>query len=115
MKRTVFAGIAVLALASPALAQSTTIQTTPAPGASATVTLAPEQRTRIKQYVVQQKVKPATIRERVAVGATIPADVELVAVPGDWGPDLGRYRYVYADDRVVLVEPSTRRVVHVID
>jgi hypothetical protein len=114
MKRTVFAGIAVLALACPALAQ-TTIQTAPAPGASATVTLAPEQRTRIKQYVVQHKVKPVTVKERISVGATLPADVELVAVPGDWGPDLARYRYVYSDDRVVLVEPSSRRVMQVID
>jgi len=114
MKRTIFAGIAVLALACPALAQ-TTIQTAPAPGASATVAISPEQRTRIKQYVVQQNVRPVTVRERISVGATLPPDVELVTVPGDWGPDLGRYRYVYSDNNVVLVEPSSRRVVHVID
>ena len=115
MRRTILSGVAVLALVGPALAQTTTIQPAPAPGASATVTLAPEQRTRIKQYVVQQKVKPATIRERVTVGATLPADVELATVPADWGPDLGRYRYFYAQDNVYLVEPSSRRIVHVID
>ena len=112
MKRTLLAGIAVLALACPALAQSTVVTT---PGAGATITLAPEQRTRIKQYVVERKVKPVTIKERVTVGATIPADVELVDVPSDWGPDIDRYRYVYSGDNVVLVEPSSRRVVQIID
>lgn len=113
MKRTLLAGLTVLALASPGFAQ--TVVTTPAPSAGATVTIAPEQRTKIKQYVVQQKVKPVTMKERVTVGATLPADVEFVAVPSDWGPELSRYRYVYTDNRVVLVEPSSRRVIQVID
>jgi hypothetical protein len=113
MKRTLLAGVAVLALAGPAFAQTTIV--TPAPGPGVTVTIAPEQRTRIKQYVVQQKVRPVTVRERVTVGATLPAEIEFAAVPSDWGPELGRYRYVYSDDRVVLVEPSTRRVVQIID
>jgi hypothetical protein len=39
----------------------------------------------------------------------------LHAVPRDWGPVLGRYRYVYSGDDVVLVEPSTRRVIQVIE
>jgi hypothetical protein len=69
----------------------------------------------IKKYVVDRKVRPATIRERVVVGATLPADVELLAVPGDWGPDLGRYRYVYHDDNVYFVDPGSRRVLHMID
>ena len=113
MKHTLLAGLTALALATPALAQTTV--TTPAPGPGATVTIAPEQRTRIKQYVVQQKVRPVQIRERVAVGATLPADVELAPVPSEWGPDFGRYRYVYTNDNVVLVEPSSRRVIQVID
>ena len=45
----------------------------------------------------------------------LPADIDLVAVPSDWGPGLNRYRYVYWNDRVVLVEPGNRRIVHVID
>jgi hypothetical protein len=64
---------------------------------------------------VQQKVKPAMIKDRVTVGATLPADVELIAVPNDWGSDVAKYRYVYTDNHVVLVEPSSRRVVQVID
>jgi len=115
MKRTLLAGVTILALAGPAFAQSTTVTTGVAPSAGASVTIAPEQRTRIKQYVTEKKVKPVTVKERVSVGATLPADVELVDVPPDWGPELTRYRYVYSDNHVMLVEPSSRRVVQVID
>lgn len=114
MKHIMITAAAVLALSAPALAQSTTVTTT-APAAGASVTISPEQRTRIKQYVVEKKVKPITVKERVAVGATLPADVELVAVPSEWGPDMARYRYVYSNDHVMLVEPGSRRVVQVID
>jgi hypothetical protein len=105
MKRAVFAGVTALALltAGQALAQSVTVQ------------IAPEQRTRIKEYVVKEKVKPVVVKERVSVGATLPADVELRAVPETWGPGVSRYRYVYSDNNVYLVNPSDRRVVEVID
>jgi hypothetical protein len=69
----------------------------------------------IKQYVVQHNVKPYAGRERIAVGTTPPADVELSAVPSEWGPELGSYRYVYSDNHIGLVEPSTRRVIEVIE
>jgi hypothetical protein len=115
MKRSLLAAVAIATLVSgSALAQSTTVTTT-SPGAGASVTIAPEQRTKIKQYVVQQKVKPVTVKERIAVGATLPADVELMSVPADWGPGLSTYRYVYSDNHVALVEPSSRRVVQIID
>jgi hypothetical protein len=97
------AAVAVLAGSEILSAQTTTIE------------IAPEQRTRIKEYVVKEKVKPVTVKERVSVGATLPADVELVAVPETWGPSVSKYRYVYSDNHVVLVEPSSRRVVQIID
>lgn len=112
MKRAILTGIAVLALAAPALAQS---GVTTGTAGSATIAIAPEQRTKIKEYVVEKRVKPVTVTERIAVGGTLPADVELLAVPSDWGPDLTRYRYVYIGDDIVLVEPSSRRVVQVIE
>lgn len=73
------------------------------------------QRTMIKEYVVKERVKPVTLKERVTVGVTIPTDVDLMAVPETWGPSLVNYRYVYSDSQVVLVEPSSRRVVQIID
>jgi hypothetical protein len=79
------------------------------------VTVAPEERTRIKEYVVKERVAPVTFKERVRVGAKLPADVELRTAPADWGPSYSRYRYVYSDNNVYLVEPSSREIVHVID
>jgi hypothetical protein len=106
MKRTLIAGAAAVAVL--ASSQILSAQT-------ATIEIAPEQRTRIKEYVVKEKVKPVTLKERVTVGATLPADVELVAVPETWGPSVTKYRYVNWDNRVVLVEPSSRKVVQIID
>jgi hypothetical protein len=82
---------------------------------SATVEIAPAERTKIKEYVVKEKVRPTTLKERVTVGATLPADVELRRAPADWGTSVSKYSYVYHDNHVVLVEPSSRRVVQIID
>jgi hypothetical protein len=79
------------------------------------VTVAPEERTRIKEYVVKEKVAPVKLKERVSVGAKLPADVELRTVPSTWGPTYSKYRYVYSDNHVYLVEPSSREIVTVID
>jgi hypothetical protein len=80
-----------------------------------TVVIAPEQRTTIKEYVVKEKVRPYKLQSRVTVGAVLPAEVELAPVPETWGPTFRSYRYVYTGDDVVLVDPSDRRVVQVID
>lgn len=82
---------------------------------SATISIGQPEQTRIKEYVVKEKVKPTMIKEKVTVGATLPADVELHPVPTDWGPTVSKYRYVYTNNNVVLVEPSNRRVVHIIE
>ena len=74
----------------------------------------PEYRTRIKLYVTE-KLRPATTKERIVVGSPVPAEVELEAVPSDWGPSLTKYRYVYSNDRVMLVEPGSRRVIQELD
>ncbi len=110
MKRTFLAALAATSLLTgAALAQSTAVTTT------RSFTLAPEQRTVIRQYVVEQRVQPVEVEETLAVGTVLPDDVELLAVPAEWGQTVTRYRYVYAGDRVVLVEPSSRRVVYVVD
>jgi hypothetical protein len=83
-----------------------------------TVVIEPQQRTIIRNYVVQERVRPIELREQVVVGATIPAEVELVPVPEPIYaevPTLRPYRYFVWDDRFVLVEPSSRRVIEIID
>jgi Ni/Co efflux regulator RcnB len=102
MKRILFAAAALSVLASSyAMAQA--------------VVVSPEQRTTIKRYVTTEKIRPYKMQSRVTVGATLPADVELSPVPETWGPSFRSYRYVYTGDDVVLVDPSSRRVIDVID
>lgn len=81
---------------------------------SVTIDLNPEQRTRIKEYVVKERVPRATVKERVTIGGTVPADVELRDVPADWGPSVRAYRYYYSDGGIDFVD-SDRRVVYGID
>lgn len=83
--------------------------------AQVSVTIGQPEQTRIKEYVVKEKVKPVMIKEKVTVGATLPSDVELQTAPSDWGPTASKYRYIYTNDHVVLVEPSSRRVVHIVE
>ena len=84
-------------------------------GPAETVVIEPEQRTVIREYVVKEKVAPVTVKEKISVGAIVPAEVELRSVPTTWGPKLSKYRYVYSDDHVYLVEPSNRTVVQVVE
>ena len=83
--------------------------------AQSVITVEPEQRTRIREYIVQQHVRPVAVEEHVTVGATLPDDIKLAPVPQAWGPSVTHYRYVYTNDHVVLVDPSTRRVVQIVE
>jgi hypothetical protein len=54
---------------------------------------------------------------RLALGAEVPRDVELLAFPRDvvsQVPELGNYRYIVAENDVVIVDPRERGVVLVI-
>jgi hypothetical protein len=116
MKRAFIAAAAAAVLAfgasGPSLAQGVGVQVGPV---GAGINFAPEQRTRIRDYVVRERVAPVTVRERLAVGTRLPPDVELRAVPADWGPSVTRYRYVYSDNHVYFVDPSSREVVYIMD
>ena len=107
MKKRLLLSAAIALLSAGAMAQNTTVTTTTGAGHAA-VQIEPEYRTRIKTYVTEHKVRPVVTKERIVVGATVPDDVELEAVPQDWGPTLTKYRYVYSGERVMLVDPSTR-------
>jgi hypothetical protein len=80
-----------------------------------TVEIAPETRTTIKEYVVKEKIKPVTIKEKVAVGATLPTEIALVPAPQAWGPSVSKYHYVYSNNNVVLVDPSNRKVIQILE
>jgi hypothetical protein len=112
MKRAVALSFALAVLSgASAFAQSTVVTTGTAP----TVTIEPQYRTRIQSYVTEHRPPAVVAKERFVVGATVPADIELRPVPEDWGPGLNRYRYVYSNDHVVLIEPSSRKVVQIVE
>ena len=113
MKKLLTLAAAASLVATMANAQQTTVTTTGTAGAA--VRIEPEYRTRIKSYVTEHKIRPVETQERIIVGAKVPTDVELEAVPSDWGPSLIKYRYVYSGDRVMLVDPGTRTVVQEVD
>lgn len=54
--------------------------------------------------------RSVVVRERVVVGEPLPPSVELRVVPNHT-----EYRYAVVNDRRVIVEPRTRKVIRVID
>src|SRR5213596_880162 len=112
MKKLLMLAAAASLAATMANAQTTVTTTGAAPAA---VQIEPQYRTKIHSYITEHKLRPVTTTEKIVVGAKVPSDGELVAVPSDWGPSLVKYRYVYSGDRVMLVDPGTRTVVQEVD
>src|SRR5436309_6868644 len=112
MKKLLILAATASLVATMANAQTATVTTG---SGNAAVQIEPQYRTKIKSYITEHKVHPVATKEKIAVGARVPADVDLVAVPSDWGPSLTKYRYVYSNDRVMLVDPGTRTVVQEVD
>ena len=59
----------------------------------------------------------ANVRVRLALGAEVPRDVELLAFPSEVisrVPEVDRYRYIVADNDIVIVDPNERGVALVI-
>ena len=54
--------------------------------------------------------RSVVVQERVVVGEPLPPSVELRVVPNHT-----EYRYAVVNDRRVIVEPRTRKVIRVID
>lgn len=112
-----------LAAATPAAAQivppSTAIDpgiTAPQPGQRPV--LSPEQKSMIFQAVRQDKTKVAKRQFPAQVGADVPPSLELFSLPDDavvQAPVTKLFRVVVLDEKVVLVDPTTMRVVEVID
>ena len=64
------------------------------------------------------KDRTTNVRVRLALGAEVPRDVELLAFPADVlgrVPEVGRYRYIVAGSDVVIVDSNDNAVVLVIN
>jgi Protein of unknown function (DUF1236) len=84
--------------------------------AQAVIELSPEQRTTVYQTIVKERVRtPPPPDWSVGVGIEVPTAVELYDVPPSVAvAPLRRYRYTVVNDQVVLVDPTTRRVIQII-
>ena len=74
------------------------------------VVIAPEQETVIKEYVHKQPLASVKLPGvQLSIGSTLPDTVELHEVPNV------KYRYVVVDNRTVIVDPGTRKIVKVLE
>ncbi|MFU0505953.1 DUF1236 domain-containing protein [Pseudaminobacter sp. NGMCC 1.201702] len=99
MKIQLAAGLLIVASASTAFAQD--------------IIIAPEQETVIREYVVREKVAPIELPGdvQVTVGTVLPETTELQAVEA---PDIDtQYSYIVVDGQTVLVDPGTRKIIHI--
>jgi hypothetical protein len=73
-----------------------------------------QNRPRFRQYVVTQKPPSYRYQQEVRVGATLPqSGVTYYEVPAEYGQT--EYRYTVVNDRTVLVDPRSHRIVQVIE
>jgi hypothetical protein len=76
--------------------------------------IADETRPRFRSYVTERRVPSYRYEREVRVGADLPSSgVTYYEVPREYG--VTNYRYTVVNDRPVLVDPSTHRIVQVID
>lgn len=69
---------------------------------------------RFKTYVTEQRVPSYTYKEEVRVGAVLPErGVTYREVPAEYG--VKGYRYTVVNNRTVLVEPKTHKIIQVIE
>lgn len=93
MKKLMLGAAAFAMLATPAFAQLLDIQ------------IGPKER----EYIIKEG-RSVTYDGPIAVGTVLPADVEVYSVP-----NVTTYRYAVVNDRRVIVEPSSRKIIQVVE
>lgn len=73
-----------------------------------------DDRPRFREYVIRERRPSYVYREEVRVGTVLPeSGVTYYEVPAEYRAP--GYRYTVINERPVIVEPRTRRVVQIID
>ncbi|WP_439574048.1 DUF1236 domain-containing protein [Phreatobacter sp.] len=70
-------------------------------------------RPQFREYVVERRHNSHAVEGDIVVGTVLPRSVTYYEVPDRFGDT--QYRYTIVNDRTVLVEPRTRRVVQIIE
>ena len=113
MRKHIFAAalIAGTAFSLPAFAQYSGTVGVTGPGVGI---IAEEHIPTFRRYVVEERVPTFAIPDRVIVGGTLPeVGVTYYDVPERFGATT--YRYTIVNDRTVLVDPRSRRIMQVLD
>jgi hypothetical protein len=96
----------------------------PAPAEPHKQLLSPEKQLEVKTSLARyaRGLKPGQdlpkINEKLTVGATVPASIELISLPQDTiteVPTTTTYRFVLMREGIAVVDPETRKVLQVID
>ena len=108
MRKTLLAATAAfLTLSASAYAQSTVIVQQPDPVMTNSTVVMPGE---VRTYVMEQQVPSVVYEGDVIVGEALPDTVEVRAVDG-----YGDYAYTVVNERRVIVNPQTRRVIQVLE
>ena len=76
------------------------------------VVVSPEQEVVVREYVKQKPLASISVPGvELNIGTALPETVELHTIDA---PDV-TYRYVVVDNRTVLVEPETRKIIKILD
>ncbi len=76
--------------------------------------IADDARPRFRTYVTQQKVPSYRYTKDLRVGADLPSSgVTYYDVPKEYG--VTKYRYTVVNDRTVLVDPGTHKVIQIVE
>lgn len=76
------------------------------------------QRARVRDILVRRHVEPAQVDFPVRVGARVPEYVTSYDLPDeiyDYAPGYEGYRYFFANDEIVIVDPETMEIVAVMN
>ena len=79
-------------------------------GVGGTVGAAAEPPAPVVTYVERERIPSVAVQERIVVGEPLPATVKLHAVP-----KYKQYSYAVVNDRRVIVEPRSRKVIKIIE
>jgi hypothetical protein len=98
---------------------STSTQATTGGAGAANVTLNNEQKTKIRETVINASSAPrvTNLNVSVSVGTTIPTSVRIVPVPSvlvEVNPRWRGLEYFVYNDEIIIVDPRTHRIVAIL-
>ena len=78
--------------------------------AGASIGAAGEPPAEVRSYVVRERQPSVRVEREVVVGEPLPENVRLYTIP-----DNSNYEYTVVNDRRVIVEPRTRKVIQIVE